>query len=104
MILNEAGWISGMETGVREVTWWPSEERETIALDRMPVDFAGYSLSQWFETIVERHRRTWEFRKGRHVQAIEPIVSMDDGEVAAFLVEARTLADLPEAPDVEDEP
>ncbi len=104
VVLNETGRISGMRPGMRTVTWWPSEERETIAFDQMPVDFAGYGLNQWFEAVVERNRRTWEFQKGRHVQTIDPIVPMDDDEVTAFLAGARTLADLPEAQDDEDEP
>lgn len=104
IVVNETGWILEMRSGMRDVAWWPSEERETITLDRMPVEFAGYGPNQWFDAVVERDRLSWGMLKARHVQAIDPIPPMSDEDVDAFLAGTRTLADLPEAPDDEDEP
>ena len=104
VVLNETGWISGTNVGMREVTWWPSERRETIAFEKMPVEFAGFGLHQWFEAIVERNRRTWDLRKGRHVQPTEPIAPMDDDEAAEQLAGAIPISVLPEATDGTVEP
>jgi hypothetical protein len=104
IVVNETGWIQEMRIGMREVAWWPSEQREAIALDKMPVEFAGYGPKQWFDAVVERDRLSWGLLKARHVQAIDPIPPMSDEDVDAFLAGTKTLADLPEASDDEDEP
>ncbi len=104
VVLNETGWITGPSIGMREVTWWPSERRELVPLDKMPVEFAGFGSNQWFDAIVERDRRTWALRRSRHVQKTEPIAPMDEEEAAEQLAAATPISALPEVTDGAGEP
>jgi hypothetical protein len=103
IVVNETGRISAIRGGMRDVIWWPDDRWETIPSKRMPYDFAGFGVNQWFDAVVERGRSDWKLHRGRHVQAIDPIPESDEGEADELLASSKTLADLPEAPIDEDE-
>lgn len=94
---QETGWVSRIQSGICEFTWLGSETTETVSLEHVPPEFAGFGEGQWFEALVERKRDDYSLNKVIHARPIDPIKEMTDEEMKEWFSSLPTTETLPKS-------
>ncbi len=94
---HETGWISAVSSGVWEITWLGVDGTESIGVEKVPDEFAGYQKDQWFEALVERDRDSFALQRIIDSREIDPIEDMTDEEVEAWFSSLPTTETLPKS-------
>jgi hypothetical protein len=94
VIFRQLGKVSKVRHAPSEVLWIDGS-KEAVGRAVAPAEFAGFTLGQWFEALVERDPGTWQVRRILNVVATEPVERMSRERLKKFWAALPTTSSLP---------
>jgi hypothetical protein len=97
VVFRQLGKVSKIRHAPCEVIWIDGSTEE-VSLAVAPGEFAGFTLGQWFEALVERDPGTWQVRRILNIVPTEPADSMPPERLERFWNSLPTTSALPRSP------
>ena len=95
-VLRHLGMVSKVRHAPCEVAWLDGTKEE-VGVAMCPSEFAGFSLGQWFDALVERDAGTWAIRRILNVVPVEAPTQMPRERLKKFWESLPTTAALPKS-------